>query len=153
MILGGVHGVVESLFRRFTRQGMRSAALGSAAVAARPPLRRPATRAPAALASRPALLTAPPRPPCPCPAARSDEDAFKQSVESITGPITRIISRDGMLGVYAQFSDAGESGAACGAVALLVRGQRGGVWASQRGVPHRRPSLAAALAAAANAPA
>jgi len=57
VILGGVHGVVESLFRRFTRQGM------------------------------------------------SDEDAFKQSVESITGPITRIISRDGMLGVYNQFSD------------------------------------------------
>jgi len=27
-------------------------------------------------------------------------------VESITGPITRIISRDGMLGVYSQFSDA-----------------------------------------------
>ena len=39
---------------------------------------------------------------------RSDEEAFKQSVESITGPITRIISRDGMLGVYNQFSDAGE---------------------------------------------
>ncbi|KAL4858940.1 Ketol-acid reductoisomerase [Chlorella vulgaris] len=58
VILGGVHGVVESLFRRFTRQGM------------------------------------------------SDEEAFKQSVESITGPITRIISRDGMLGVYAQFNDA-----------------------------------------------
>jgi hypothetical protein len=30
-------------------------------------------------------------------------------VESITGPITRIISRDGMLGVYAQFNDAGGS--------------------------------------------
>lgn len=58
VILGGVHGVVESLFRRFTRQGM------------------------------------------------SDEEAFRQSVESITGPITRIISRDGMLGVYAQFNDA-----------------------------------------------
>jgi ketol-acid reductoisomerase len=58
VILGGVHGVVESLFRRFTRQGM------------------------------------------------SDDEAFKQSVESITGPITRIISRDGMLGVYNQFSDA-----------------------------------------------
>lgn len=39
--------------------------------------------------------------------ACSDEEAFKQSVESITGPITRIISRDGMLGVYNQFSDAG----------------------------------------------
>jgi hypothetical protein len=28
-------------------------------------------------------------------------------VESITGPITRIISRDGMLGVYNSFSDEG----------------------------------------------
>ena len=38
----------------------------------------------------------------------SDEDAFRESVESITGPITRIISRDGMLGVYEQFDDAGK---------------------------------------------
>ena len=52
VILGGVHGAVEALFRRYTRAGM------------------------------------------------SDAEAFKQSVESITGPITRIISRDGMLGVY-----------------------------------------------------
>lgn len=29
-------------------------------------------------------------------------------MESITGPITRIISRDGMLGVYNQFNDAGK---------------------------------------------
>ncbi|PSC69959.1 acetohydroxy acid isomeroreductase isoform B [Micractinium conductrix] len=58
VLLGAVHGIVESLFRRYVRQGM------------------------------------------------SDEEAFKQSVESITGPITRIISRDGMLGVYNQFSDA-----------------------------------------------
>ena len=36
----------------------------------------------------------------------SDEDAFRQSVESITGPITRIISRDGMLGVYESFNAA-----------------------------------------------
>lgn len=35
----------------------------------------------------------------------SDEEAFRQSVESITGPITRIISRDGMLGVYNSFTD------------------------------------------------
>lgn len=56
VILGGVHGVVESLFRRYTRQGM------------------------------------------------SDEEAFKQSVECITGPITRMISRVGMIGVYEQFS-------------------------------------------------
>ena len=57
-ILGGVHGAVESLFRRYTRQGM------------------------------------------------SDEEAFKQSVECITGPLTKIISRDGMIGVYNQFNDA-----------------------------------------------
>ena len=36
----------------------------------------------------------------------SDEEAFKQSVECITGPLTRIISRDGMIGVYNQFNDA-----------------------------------------------
>ncbi|KAI8102051.1 hypothetical protein M9434_007110 [Picochlorum sp. BPE23] len=57
-ILGGVHGAVESLFRRYTRQGM------------------------------------------------SDEEAFRESVECITGPLTRIISRDGMIGVYEQFNDA-----------------------------------------------
>ncbi|KFM23718.1 Ketol-acid reductoisomerase, chloroplastic [Auxenochlorella protothecoides] len=52
VILGGVHGVVESLFRRYVAQGM------------------------------------------------SDEDAYLNSVECITGPITQIISRSGMLGVY-----------------------------------------------------
>ncbi len=30
----------------------------------------------------------------------SEEEAFKNSVESITGPITRIISREGMPAVY-----------------------------------------------------
>jgi ketol-acid reductoisomerase len=40
--------------------------------------------------------------------SNSDEDAFRESVESITGPITRIISRDGMLGVYESFDDAGK---------------------------------------------
>lgn len=38
----------------------------------------------------------------------SDEDAFRESVESITGPITRIISRDGMLGVYNSFDEQGK---------------------------------------------
>jgi ketol-acid reductoisomerase len=38
----------------------------------------------------------------------SDEEAFKQSVESITGPITRIISRDGMIGVYESFDAEGK---------------------------------------------
>ena len=44
ILLGAVHGMVEALFRRYTRQGM------------------------------------------------SPEEAFKQSVESITGPISKTIS-------------------------------------------------------------
>ncbi|KAK9863790.1 hypothetical protein WJX84_004725 [Apatococcus fuscideae] len=52
ILLGGVHGIVEGLFRRYVRQGM------------------------------------------------SEEEAFKQSVECITGPISKIISRDGIDGVY-----------------------------------------------------
>ncbi|KAG2432984.1 hypothetical protein HXX76_008712 [Chlamydomonas incerta] len=58
VLLGAVHGIVEALFRRYTRQGM------------------------------------------------SDEEAFKQSVESITGPISRTISTKGMPAVYNSFSDA-----------------------------------------------
>lgn len=38
----------------------------------------------------------------------SDEDAFKRSVESITGPISRIISTQGMPAVYAALDDAGK---------------------------------------------
>lgn len=49
-----------------------------------------------------------PSPPFYLAPACSDEEAFRQSVESITGPITRIISREGMLGVYNSFSDEGE---------------------------------------------
>lgn len=52
ILAGGLHGIVESLYRRFRDHGM------------------------------------------------SDEDAFRHSAESVTGPISRIISRDGMLGVY-----------------------------------------------------
>lgn len=52
VILGGVHGVVESLFRRYVAEGM------------------------------------------------SDEDAYINTVECITGPITKIISTDGITGVY-----------------------------------------------------
>ncbi|PNW77396.1 hypothetical protein CHLRE_10g434750v5 [Chlamydomonas reinhardtii] len=58
VLLGAVHGIVEALFRRYTRQGM------------------------------------------------SDEEAFKQSVESITGPISRTISTKGMLSVYNSFNEA-----------------------------------------------
>jgi ketol-acid reductoisomerase len=60
ILLGAVHGMVEALFRRFTRQGM------------------------------------------------SDEDAFKHSVECITGPISRTISTKGMLAVYNMLDDAGK---------------------------------------------
>jgi ketol-acid reductoisomerase len=52
ILAGGLHGIVESLYRRFRDHGM------------------------------------------------SDEEAFRHSAESVTGPISRIISRDGMLGVY-----------------------------------------------------
>ena len=53
ILLAGVHGIVESLYRRFSGQGL------------------------------------------------TDEDAFRHSTESITGPISRIISKkDGLDGVY-----------------------------------------------------
>ncbi|HLF79047.1 MAG TPA: ketol-acid reductoisomerase [Dehalococcoidia bacterium] len=52
ILLGAVHGIIESLYRRFITQGM------------------------------------------------SHEDAFRHSAEAITGPISRIISKQGMLGVY-----------------------------------------------------
>ena len=52
VILGAVHGIVESLFRRYEAQGM------------------------------------------------SEEDAFVNSVESITGPINSIISKKGMKALY-----------------------------------------------------
>ncbi len=38
----------------------------------------------------------------------SEEEAFKNSVESITGPISRIISREGMPGVYEALDEAGK---------------------------------------------
>lgn len=60
ILLGAVHGMVEALFRRYTRQGM------------------------------------------------SDEEAFKQSVESITGPISKTISTKGMVAVYNQLDEAGK---------------------------------------------
>ncbi|MGE0597995.1 MAG: ketol-acid reductoisomerase [Dehalococcoidia bacterium] len=52
ILLGAVHGIIESLYRRYINEGM------------------------------------------------SHEDAFERSAEAITGPISRIISRKGMLGVY-----------------------------------------------------
>ncbi|CAN0005561.1 unnamed protein product, partial [Phaeothamnion confervicola] len=58
ILLGAVHGIVETLFRRYTRQGM------------------------------------------------SPEEAFKQSCESITGPITKTISRDGALKLFQNLTPA-----------------------------------------------
>ena len=52
ILLGAVHGIIESLYQRFTSQGM------------------------------------------------SKEDAFLHSAEAITGPISRIISKQGIRGVY-----------------------------------------------------
>ncbi len=52
ILLGAVHGIIESLYNRFKSQGM------------------------------------------------SREDAFLNSAEAITGPISRIISKQGMMGVY-----------------------------------------------------
>ena len=52
ILLGAVHGIIESLYRRYITQGM------------------------------------------------THEDAFRHSAEAITGPISRIISKQGMLGVY-----------------------------------------------------
>ncbi len=52
ILLGAVHGIIESLFRRFESQGM------------------------------------------------SREDAFRHSAESITGPISKLISKQGIMAVY-----------------------------------------------------
>jgi len=60
ILLGAVHGVVESLYRRFVDQGM------------------------------------------------SREDAFLNSCESVTGPISRTISKHGILAVYEQLDAAGK---------------------------------------------
>jgi len=56
ILLGAVHAIVESLMRRYTREGMTA------------------------------------------------EEAFKQSCESITGPITKTISHDGVLKLYNDLS-------------------------------------------------
>ena len=42
------------------------------------------------------------------PPACSPEDAFKQSVESITGPISKTISTQGMPAVYNNLDEAGK---------------------------------------------
>ena len=60
ILLGAVHGIVESLFRRYVRAGM------------------------------------------------SEEDAFRNTVECITGRVSKKISRDGIRSVYEMFDDAGK---------------------------------------------
>lgn len=57
ILAAGVHGVVESLFRRFREQGM------------------------------------------------SPEEAFRHSADSVTGPISRIISKDGLSGLYQRLDE------------------------------------------------
>ncbi len=59
ILLGGVHGIVESLYRRFREQGM------------------------------------------------SETDAYHHSVDCVTGPISRTVSKDGLLGLYRRLDDAG----------------------------------------------
>jgi ketol-acid reductoisomerase len=61
MLLGGVHGLVESLFRRFREQGM------------------------------------------------SQEEAFRHSAESVTGPISKTISKDGLAGLYQRLDAEGQA--------------------------------------------
>lgn len=61
ILLGAVHGIIESLYRRYVGQGL------------------------------------------------SSELAFLNSCESITGPISRTISRDGIRAVYDRLDDAGRS--------------------------------------------
>jgi len=60
ILLGAVHGIVESLYRWFVRHG------------------------------------------------QSQEEAFTNAVESITGPISHMISRNGILSVYEALDDAGK---------------------------------------------
>ncbi|MFG1605355.1 hypothetical protein [Actinoplanes sp. NPDC049265] len=59
ILLGGVHGIVESLYRRFRDQGL------------------------------------------------SETDAYRHSVDCVTGPISRTVSKDGLLGLYRRL-DAGQ---------------------------------------------
>ena len=58
ILAGGVHGIVESLYRRFLAQGL------------------------------------------------SETDAYRHSVDSVTGPISRTVSKDGLIGLYQRLDDA-----------------------------------------------
>jgi ketol-acid reductoisomerase len=61
ILLAGVHGIVESLYRRYLGQGM------------------------------------------------TDAEAYRHSVESVTGPISTTISTRGLIGLYEQFDDEGRA--------------------------------------------
>jgi ketol-acid reductoisomerase len=58
ILLGGVHGIVESLYRRFREQG------------------------------------------------RSATEAYRHSVDCVTGPISRIVSKEGLIGLYRRLEGA-----------------------------------------------
>jgi ketol-acid reductoisomerase len=58
ILLGGVHGIVESLYRRFRHQGM------------------------------------------------SETDAYRHSVDCVTGPISRTVSKDGLIGLFRRLDGA-----------------------------------------------
>lgn len=60
ILLGGVHGLVEALYRKYRGEGA------------------------------------------------TPEDAFKRSAECVTGPISKTISHEGILGLYARLDDAGK---------------------------------------------
>lgn len=59
ILLGGVHGIVESLYRRFRAQGM------------------------------------------------TETDAYRHSVDCVTGPISRTVSKEGLIGLYHRLDDTG----------------------------------------------
>ena len=96
ILLGAVHGIVESLWRRFIAGGC--ARLGSRLLRQQQQL---------------SCICV-----CVCVCARayhmdgcavggmSKEEAFKQSVESITGPISQTISKEGILAVYNKLGEA-----------------------------------------------
>jgi ketol-acid reductoisomerase len=58
ILLGGVHGIVESLYRRFRNRGM------------------------------------------------TETDAYRHSVDCVTGPISRTVSKDGLIGLYQRLGTA-----------------------------------------------
>jgi len=63
ILLGGVHAIAESLFRRYTEGTADTEGM-------------------------------------------SDEEAFRQAVECITGPVTKTISHEGILAVYTKLNEA-----------------------------------------------